>query len=161
LPRLAYSQGANSSLSSAVSEANSAPTVQYVTNVPNLSERAVGEIMAASDGLTDAKLAKASAETDTKIARMEGKMDTLSATILAELRGVRDDVRVADQYNRGTRWALIGVMVTTAFALAALGIGLVTYGDAIFSRGMNVRDVVQSAVKDVYEQSKRDSSKQP
>jgi hypothetical protein len=121
--------------------------------------RAVGDSMAASDDLTDAKIARTSAETDTKIARMEGKIDTLSATILAELRGVRDDVRTADQYNRGTRWALIGVMATSAFALAGLGLGLVTYGDAIFGRGMNVRDIVQSAVKDVYDQAKRDGTK--
>jgi hypothetical protein len=158
-PRLAYSQGANTASNGENIGANSAPHVFYQSDEPKPATPTLGNFMAASDDLTDAKIGKASAETDTKIARLEGKIDTLSATILAELRGVRDDVRNADQYNRGTRWALIGVMVTSAFALGALGIGLVTYGDAIFGRGMNVRDVIQATVKDVYDQSKKDIAK--
>jgi hypothetical protein len=84
------------------------------------------------------------AGTETKIARLEGKIDTLAAMLLGRLDAL-------DEYNRTTRWMLFATFLTGIFAIAALIVGMATYGDALFGRGMNVRDVVQSVIKEQQE----------
>ncbi len=64
---------------------------------------------------------------------------------------IRDDVRKTDQYSRDTRWVLFVTIVTAAVAIGGLIVGPATYGDALFWRGMNVREVIQSTVKDTIE----------
>jgi hypothetical protein len=103
------------------------------------------------DDLTDAKLEAAEARTDTKIARIEGKIDTAVATLLGELRGIRDDVHKTDQFNHNSRWILISTIVASTLALAGVGIGLASYGNAMFGRGMDIRSLVQSSVKETIE----------
>jgi hypothetical protein len=100
--------------------------------------------MANGDDLTDAKIARANAETETKIARLEGTINTALATIVGKLDSLSG--QVTDQ--RRDRNLIIGTIVLAALALAGMFWGAVTYGDAIFSRGMNVRDVVQSVIKE-------------
>jgi hypothetical protein len=95
------------------------------------------------------------AGTETKIARLEGKIDTLAAMLLGRLDALRDDVRNSDEYNRTTRWMLFGTFLAGIFAIAALIVGMATYGDALFWRGMNVRDVVQSVIKEQQEMLQR------
>lgn len=98
--------------------------------------------MATTEELADAKIAAAEARTDTKIARMEGKIDLLVAKL---------DALGAQQSN--SKNLLLTTILTVAAALAALIIGIATYGDALFSRGMQVRDVVHSVISKQAQQS--------
>lgn len=107
-----------------------------------------GMSMATESELRAAEISAAEARGETKIARLEGKIDTAVATLLGEMHAIRDDVRQSDQYQRDTRWVLLVSVVTVGLALGGLAVGLVTYGDALFGRGMNVRDVIQSTIKD-------------
>ena len=113
------------------------------------------------------KIAAAEARTETKGARLEGKIDTLAATVVGridamrddlhdQIEAVREDVGKSDQYNRDTRLALLGTFVAGIIALGALIVGMATYGDALFSRGINVRDVVQSVIKEQQEIQRRE-----
>jgi hypothetical protein len=95
-----------------------------------------------------AQIAAAEARSATSLARVEGKIETAVASILGELKATRDDVRQADQYNRDSRLVILGAIVASVLALAGLVVSLATYGDAVFSRGMSVRDVIQSTIKD-------------
>jgi len=88
------------------------------------------------------------AGTVTKIARLEGKIDTLAAMLVGRLDALRDDIRKSDKYNHTTRWMLFATFLAGIFAIAALIVGMATDGDALFGRGMNVRDVVQSVIKE-------------
>lgn len=110
----------------------------------------------------NAMIAASEARNETKLTRVEGKIDTLTATITAainanaaahvsQFEALRDKISAADQYNRDSRFFVIGTVLTSAFAVAGLVVALATYGDALFGRGMNVRDVVQAAVKDLRE----------
>lgn len=120
--------------------------------------------MAASDDLVNAKIEAAEARGDTKIARLEGKIDNLAAII-----GGRFDLLSVDMKNstkasnelkdsvRESKWVLFGTIIGATFALAALLVTVITYGDAIFSRGMSVRDVVQTTVKETREQLKQEA----
>jgi hypothetical protein len=101
-----------------------------------------------SDKLTDGKIEAVEARTDTKITRLEGKIDVLTATIVGKIDSLKDDVSKSDQYNHDTRWVLISTFVVGVFALAGLLIAIATYGDALFGRGMSVRDVVQTVIKE-------------
>ena len=111
----------------------------------------------------DAKLETAAAQTDTKIARIDGKLDTISATLVGEfkvlgerLSGLGEKVSADHEYNRATQWVMIGAIVTSAFAIAGLIVTMAVYGDALFARGMNVRDVVQTVFKEQQELLKRE-----
>lgn len=111
--------------------------------------------------LVDAKIAASEARSETKLARLEGKIDTAVATLLGELHGLRDDVRQTDQYSRGTRSVIFVTIVTATIALGGLIVAMATYGDALFGRGMNVRDVIQSTVKDTIENLNKTSPIKP
>lgn len=117
--------------------------------------------MPGSDELTDAKIEAVDARTDTKITRLEGKIDVLTATIVGKINSLKDDVSKSDQYNHDTRWVLISTFVVGVFALAGLLVAIATYGDALFGRGMSVRDVVQTVIKEQQEIQKRDATLQP
>ncbi len=95
------------------------------------------------------KIAAAEARSDTKIVRLEGKIDTLAATIMGELSSIKAQIIEANTVNKTNRWVIISVMVACAFALAGLLVALSAYGDAMFSRGMSVRDVVADTVKEL------------
>jgi len=110
-----------------------------------------GADMATDNDLTEAKISAAEARTDTKIVRIEGKIDTAVATLLGEMKAIRDDVRSSDQYNRDSRFFILGSILAAVLALAAIAVAMATYGDALFGRGMNVRDVVQTTIKDTLE----------
>jgi hypothetical protein len=109
----------------------------------------------ADDKLLDARFGQAAAETDTKIARIEGKIETAVATLGGKIDayGVKMDalsekITADHEYNRATRWVMIGLLITCSFAVAGLIVTMALYGDALFGRGMNVRDVVESVVKE-------------
>jgi hypothetical protein len=114
-----------------------------------------------SDELVDSKLEAAEARTDTKIARLEGKIDVLTATIVAKIDSLKDNVTTSHQYNRDTRLVVLSTFIVGFLALAGLFVALATYGDALFGRGMSVRDVVQAVIKEQQEIQKRDTTLQP
>jgi hypothetical protein len=106
-------------------------------------------------------------DTEIKLTRLEGKIDTLTATIVGKIDGLKSDVSnltsdvsKADQYSHESRSVLFITIITTGITtilmLAGLAVALVTYGDAIFGRGMNVRDVVQAVIKEQTEIQKKD-----
>jgi hypothetical protein len=87
--------------------------------------------------------------------RLEGKIDTAVATLLGELHAIRDDVKQSDSYARDTRLLTLATIVAAVIALGGLIVAMATYGDALFGRGMSVRDVVQTTIKETIEQQKR------
>jgi hypothetical protein len=90
------------------------------------------------------EIALAEARTDTRIVKLEGVINTALATITGKIDAL--SVQVADQ--RRDKNFIIGTIVLATLALGGLFWGAVTYGDAIFGRGMNVRDVVQTVIKE-------------
>jgi hypothetical protein len=108
--------------------------------------------MPTNEELFDAKLKTSEAQTETKIVRIEGKIDSAVATIGGKLDSLGEKLSYDHEYNRATRWVMIGLLITCTFALAGLVVTMATYGDAMFGRGMNVRDVVQSVIKDLPKQ---------
>jgi hypothetical protein len=119
-------------------------------------------------GEVDAKIAAAEARGKIDIARFEGKLETLTATLVGKIEilqtslfskveDVQKSIVEADRYNRNTRLFILGTIITSALALLALLgtliVGMASYGDALFSRGMNVRDVVQEVVQEVQKRS--------
>ncbi len=96
------------------------------------------------DDLTDAKIAAAEARTETKIARIEGKIDTMGATLGAKLDVVSD--KLAEHAR--DRNLILGTIALAALAVIGAFIALATYGDALFGRGMDVRDVVQTVIRE-------------
>lgn len=117
--------------------------------------------MPGPDELTDAKIEAAEARTDTKIVRLEGKIDVLTATIVTKFDSLSEKIDKSDQYNHDTRWVLISTFVGGVFALAGVILAVATYGDALFGRGMGVRDVVQTVIKEQQEIQKRDATLPP
>jgi hypothetical protein len=124
--------------------------------------------MPGSDELTDAKIEAAEARTDTKIERLGGKIDVLSTTIVGKIESLKDDVSKlkedvskSDQYNHDTRLVLISAIVGVGLAMAGVIVAVATYGDALFGRGMNVRDVVHAVITEQQEIQKRDTTQAP
>jgi hypothetical protein len=95
-----------------------------------------------------AQIKSSEAATETKIVRLEGKIDTLQATILGRIDTLQSSVSSTKGWITGGFFAIAALVVSTAIGLAALIIGVATYGDALFGRGMNVRDVVQAVIKE-------------
>jgi len=118
----------------------------------------------------NALIAASEARNETKLTRLEGKIDALAATISgaisenavassgqfealkSQVESLKEKVAASDQFNHEAKTTVITTIIASALALAALFAGLflgvATYGDAIFGRGMNVRDVVQAVVKE-------------
>jgi hypothetical protein len=112
-------------------------------------------VMPNTDESTDLKIQASEARTETKIVRLEGKIDTLSSTLAGKLdsmainvNALRSDISKSDQYNRDSRLLIMGTIVVAALALGGLVVAMATYGDALFGRGMSVRDVVQAVIKE-------------
>ena len=105
-----------------------------------------------SDGPTrdefDAKLGRVAAETDTKIVRLEGKLDTMAATLSVKLDSLSNEIGRSRDETRDSRLIVIATVIGSALTVAVLVVALWTYGDALFGRGMNVHDVVQSVVRE-------------
>jgi hypothetical protein len=97
-------------------------------------------VMPTEQELVDAKLAAAEARTDTKILRFESKIDALAKDV---------------GEHRRDRNLIIGTIVVAAIALGALFVSMATYGDALFGRGLAVRDVIQATIKETLEQTKK------
>jgi hypothetical protein len=114
--------------------------------------------MPSSDELTDKKIELAEAHTDTKIGSLGAKIDVLAATIVVKIDSLSEKIDKSDQYNRDTRWWIISIFVVGIFSLAALIVALTSFADARFGLGMNVRDVVQTVVKEQQEIQKRDTT---
>ena len=108
--------------------------------------------MATDQELFDAKLKTIGAETDTKIARIEGKIDTMAAALGGKLDTVSE--RLGEHAK--DRNLILGTIALAALAVIAAFIGLATYGDALFGRGMSVRDVVQAVIKEQQDNQKKD-----
>lgn len=114
--------------------------------------------MASDREYVDLKLAAADARVDTKFAEINGRLDRLNDSIMA-LSGQVVEARNASASLRSTiLTSVIATGVASVLALGALFVSMATYGDAIFSRGMSVRDLVNSVTK---EQAERAAQTQP
>jgi hypothetical protein len=129
--------------------------------VVNMQERVMSDPTREEIG---ALIGASEARNETKLTRLEGKIDTLTATIVGKIDALSNDVSKSDQYSHETRSVIVEMrsvivvtMITVGFALAGLIVAIVTYGDAIFGRGMNVRDVVQAVIKEQQEIQKKDA----
>jgi hypothetical protein len=125
------------------SASNTAPTfVAYSSVTPRakMSDPTREEIQA--------QIAASEARGDTRVARLEGKIDTLAATLVGKIDTLQSDLHKSDSYNRDSRLITIATIVASALALGGLIATMATYGDAMFGRGMNVRDVVQTVLKE-------------
>ena len=109
----------------------------------------------------DAKIDKSNAQTETKIVRLEGKIDTLSAVLVGKIDSLKEDIQKTDNYNRDSRLIIVASIFAAVIALGGLFVAMMTFGDALFGRGMNVRDVIETTVKDTLTQSKRESTVAP
>jgi hypothetical protein len=118
----------------------------YASELIDVSGRRSGN-MTTEGEVRAAEIGAAEARTDTKIVRLEGKLDLIAKDIVALA------VQVSEQ--RRDRNLIIGTIVVAAIAVGALFVAMATYGDALFGRGMSVRDVVQTTVKETLEQSKK------
>jgi hypothetical protein len=115
------------------------------TAAPSSRGRSSG--MATEGELRAAEIASAEARVDTKIARLEGKIDTLTATLSGKLDGLHQAMVRDHDFNRNTRWVIAGLIVASFAGLVAV----MAYGGDQFGRGLNVRDVIQSTLKDFEE----------
>ncbi|HEX3484738.1 MAG TPA: hypothetical protein VHT51_06730, partial [Micropepsaceae bacterium] len=127
------------------------------SSVANINQRTSESTMADRDDFVDTKIAAAEARKDTKIVRLEGAINTALATIVGKIDAL--SVQVSDQ--RRDRNVIIGTIVLSALALGGLVWGAATYGDALFGRGMNVRDVVQSVVREQQQIQERTQQQRP
>ncbi len=125
-----------------------------------------------------AEIAASEARADTKIAMIEGKLDTLLTAINgkfelldthigslnssfdSQIGNLRKDVDRARDETKDSRLVLIAVIIGSALALGGLLVALATYGDAMFGRGMNVRDVIHATVQEM-QLAKPDAPKTP
>jgi hypothetical protein len=89
------------------------------------------------------------AKNETKLVRLEGKIDTIAAIISGKFDSLGAAVEKSDQFNRETRTLLTTLILSSAFALAGLLVAFATYGDALFGRGMDVRDVVKVVAQEL------------
>jgi hypothetical protein len=129
------------------------PGFAYRSAAVPFFEKFKGEdAMATQDELTQARIAASEAKTDTKIARFESVINTLALT----LGGKIDALSTQVGEHRKDRNLIIGTIVVAAIALGALFVAMATYGDALFGRGLNVRDVIHTTVKDTLEQQGRE-----
>jgi hypothetical protein len=121
--------------------------------------------MPGSDELTDKKIELVEAHTDTKIERLGGKLGGKIDVLITKIDSLKDDVSKSDQYNRDTKLVLIsmivGVGLASVISISILLVALATYGDALFGRGMNVRDVVHAVITEQQEIQNRDTTQPP
>lgn len=111
--------------------------------------------MASDREYVDLKLEAAEARTETRFVELSGKLDRIIESFDATNKSIQtareESVKFRDEVKqeyKSTRSTIIITVLSTAIALAALLMAVVTYGDAIFGRGMSVRDVVSSVVKE-------------
>ncbi len=118
-------------------------------NTPPVGAQASGAEMAEpTREEIKAEIAASEARAATKIAELTGELRTLNASLGAKIDAVGEKVGTDIDYNRATRWVMVGLIITVAFALAGLIVAMATYGDALFGRGMDVHDLIQATVKE-------------
>lgn len=133
------------------------------------SERFEADTSMASDReYVDLKLEASEARLDARFVELHGKLDRVIfefenynkniSEIRAEAQAQRGEVR-SEYLSIKTTIVITGV--ATAIALAALLMAVITYGDAIFGRGMSVRDVVSAVIKEQSEKAPPDKSAIP
>lgn len=92
-----------------------------------------------------AEIARSAAEVRTDVVRIEGQINTALATIVTKLDAISEEVKSSRSENKENRLFIIG----TGIAVVGVLVGIMTYGDAIYSRGMQVRDVMKSVVEEM------------
>jgi hypothetical protein len=97
------------------------------------------------------KLATAEAKTETRLAKLESQVALGIVDLKGQIGLLANDIAAV----RRDKWVLLGTIAAVGVGLAALIVGLATYGDAMFGRGMNVHDVVRATIKETLEQVKK------
>lgn len=145
LPTSLPNQAANTNITS-IYHGNRSVTLPWLRTVESGSIK-----MATADELAQSRINESEARTETKITRIEGTIQLMSQSLTGQLNALT--VQVSEQ--RRDRNLIIGTIVVATIALGALFVAMATYGDALFGRGLNVRDVLQATVKETLEQAKR------
>jgi hypothetical protein len=97
------------------------------------------------------KLATAEAKTETRLSKLESQFALGVIELKGQIGLLGNDIAAV----RRDKWVILGTIAAGVFGLAALIVALATYGDAMFGRGINVRDVVQTTIKETLEQAKK------
>jgi hypothetical protein len=107
-----------------------------------------------------AQIDASKASMETLVTRLEGKIETLVATIggrmdvlASKIDALGDKVSAADAYNRGTRAWVIGTVITVGLALGGVIAAMLSYGDSMFGHGLEVRQLVQTMIKEQQSQA--------
>jgi hypothetical protein len=139
------------------SETSSAPPAEPEPDIATM--RSARTSFATEADVRAAQIAAAEARADAKIARLESKIDTFAAILSEKMDSVggkvettQEAVRNADRFNHETRLVLLVAILAAAAVLCVLLLTLALVGDAVFARGMHVRDVVQTVIKEQREQ---------
>ena len=114
--------------------------------------------MASDREYIDLKLETAEARAEKRFAEINARLDRVldglavsQSAITATKTDVATSRSEASAEARSTRVTIVITTIATGIALASLLLAVMTYGDALFGRGMNVRDVVTAAVKELAE----------
>jgi hypothetical protein len=120
-----------------------------------------GDQMATEGEVRAAEIAAAEARTDNKITRLEGRLELIAQGINAKLDALTGQVAEHRRDRNLIIGTIVGTVVVATIALGGLYVAMATYADAMFGRGMNVRDVLQATVKETLEQTKKAEPARP
>jgi uncharacterized membrane protein YidH (DUF202 family) len=123
--------------------------------MPDIGREQVLDIVAASEARSDAKFERLLGEVKLIAADMRTDMANIRTDIAdqrGETKAVSAQVASVQTSTSGLRSTVVTTGISSVIALllglGALILGVATYGDAIFGRGMSVRDVVTATSKE-------------
>jgi hypothetical protein len=129
----------------------------------NPSREEIQDKIAASEARTEARVVRLEGKIDTLVATIGGRMDVLASKIdalndkasaaQADNLQTRSEIQAYNLQTRSEisesrRWTM-GTTIVVGLALAGLIVGMLTYGDEMVGRGMTVRDLVQTTIKEL------------
>ena len=101
-----------------------------------------------ADELTELRTQLAEAKTDKKFSDMLGEVRTGFAEIQGEIGKLNSRIEHIEKTTAGIKTTVVG----TGVALAALIIGVLTYGQTWFGIGVSTRDIIRATVTELNQQ---------